>query len=321
MSNHLLQLKDVSVTFSNYAGSFAAVENVSLALEPGCAFGLVGESGCGKSLTARSILRLIPHPGRISGEIFFAGHDLLKLDEENMRQIRGRKISMIFQEPMTALNPVFKVGAQVMEPLRLHMKLSAHEAREHAADLFRQVGIASPEARLDDYPHQLSGGMRQRVMIAMALACGPELLLADEPTTALDVTIQGQILNLMKELREKNKMAVMLITHNLGVVAQFADEIGVMYAGRLIERSKTGEIFSNPLHPYTQGLMKSAPRLDAAGLERLPAIAGFVPKPGTMSDCCAFHPRCPKAFDVCRKETPPVFEPGQGHNVSCWLYG
>jgi len=290
----------------------------------------VGESGCGKSVTALTVMRLLPKPqARVEGgEIWFKDKEtgqeinILEQSEEHMRHIRGNKISMIFQEPMTALNPVYTVGDQIMEAIMVHNPdISKKEARERAIEMLKVVGIPAPEKRVDDYPHQMSGGMRQRVMIAMALSTNPEILIADEPTTALDVTIQAQILDLMNRLQEQFGMSIILITHNLGVVAQNADRIAVMYLGRIVEKAAVRDIFHNPKHPYTEGLLASVPRLDKGGLkERLPGITGNLPSPYNPPPGCKFHPRCPYAFDRCRVEEPPEVEVSPGHIVCCWLH-
>lgn len=271
-------------------------------------------------MTAFSILRLVPSPGRITnGSILYAGQDLLTLSDAAMCKLRGRSIAMIFQEPMTSLNPVLRIGDQVAEPLQVHFGQSRQEAHKHAMELLRQVGIPSPAARMRDYPHQLSGGMRQRVMIAMALACAPSLLLADEPTTALDVTIQGQILRLLKGLAQERAMGLLLITHDLGVVAEAADDVGVMYAGELVESAPVGEFFAHPLHPYAEGLMACAPTVDNRNNIRLATISGNVPSPAALPEGCVFRPRCPRAFSRCQ-EIPPVMEASKTHCVRCWLY-
>ncbi len=295
-----------------------AVRDVHLELPPAAITCLVGESGCGKSLTARAVLRLTPETAVLGGRALLRGEDLLSLPEKELRGIRGRRVGMIFQEPMTSLNPVLRVGEQVAEPLRLHLGMGRAEARREAERLFADVGIPSPHSRYDDYPHQLSGGMRQRVMIAMALACRPELLLADEPTTALDATIQGQILRLILDQSRERGMAVLLITHDLGVVAEVADVVGVMYAGRLVERAPARELFADPRHPYTRGLMHSAPSRRSMGLSRLPTIPGSVPSLQNMPPGCPFQPRCPEAMPRCAEAMPPSFVLGQ-HAVACWL--
>ena len=294
----------------------------SFTLHPGRTLCLVGESGCGKSMTALSLLRLIPEPGRLAaGRILFEGRDLAELSESAMERVRGRDIGMIFQEPMTSLNPVIRVGEQVAEPLMRHLRLSKKAALAEAVELFRLVGIPAPDMRVRDYPHQLSGGMRQRVMIAMALACKPRLLLADEPTTALDVTIQGQILALLGDLSRERGMGLLLITHDLGVVAEMADEVGVMYAGRIVERAPVRALFAEPRHPYTWGLIRSAPTLDTPPSAKLDAIPGTVPSPGDLPQGCPFRPRCPEAHERCFK-TPPVIESAGAdgaREVCCWL--
>ena len=311
----LLDVKHLSVAF----GAYPVVRNLDLRIRHGRTFSLVGESGSGKSMTAFSILRLVPHPGRITdGSLLYQGTDLLSLDEAAMCRLRGRSIAMIFQEPMTSLNPVLRIGDQVAEPLRVHFGQSRREALDHARELLTQVGIPSPLARLRDYPHQLSGGMRQRVMIAMALACSPSLLLADEPTTALDVTIQGQILRLLKTLAEERNMGLLLITHDLGVVAEAADDVGVMYAGELVEQAPVHTFFARPLHPYAHGLMSCAPTVDNRSQFRLTTISGSVPAPSRLPKGCTFRPRCPRAFERCG-QVPPMLETETDHFVRCWL--
>ncbi len=314
----LLRLEDLSVHFPFEGHLLPAVRDVHLELPPAAITCLVGESGCGKSLTARAVLRLTPETAVLGGRALLRGEDLLSLPEKELRGIRGRRVGMIFQEPMTSLNPVLRVGEQVAEPLRLHLGMGRAEARREAERLFADVGIPSPHSRYDDYPHQLSGGMRQRVMIAMALACRPELLLADEPTTALDATIQGQILRLILDQSRERGMAVLLITHDLGVVAEVADVVGVMYAGRLVERAPARELFADPRHPYTRGLMHSAPSRRSMGLSRLPTIPGSVPSLQNMTPGCPFQPRCPEAMPRCAEAMPPSFVLGQ-HAVACWL--
>jgi oligopeptide/dipeptide ABC transporter ATP-binding protein len=318
----LLEVRDLHTSFQTSEGLIRAVNGVSFHLEEGETLGLVGESGCGKSVTSLSILRLIPQPpGRISGgPILFRGDDLLAKSEEEMRKIRGNSISMIFQEPMTSLNPVYTCGFQIVEAIRLHQRRSRSEARDRAIEMLRVVGIPSPEQRVDEYPHQLSGGMRQRVMIAMALSCNPSLLIADEPSTALDVTIQAQILDLIARLRHELGMSVLIITHDLGVVAEVADRVAVMYAGEVVEHASVEEIFARPLHPYTQGLLNSIPRLGKL-MERLSVIPGTVPNPIEFPSGCAFHPRCPLADERCRDEDPPLNEQGGDHQVACWKVG
>jgi oligopeptide/dipeptide ABC transporter ATP-binding protein len=300
-------------------GEVNAVDGVDLRLERGRTLGIVGESGCGKSVTALSIMGLVPQPpGRIAaGEILFEGEDLLKLPPERLRNLRGDKLSMIFHEPMTSLNPAFTVGGQVAEALLRHRTISRKEAKILAIDMLRRVRIPSPELRAHEYPHQLSGGMRQRVMIAMALACDPKLLIADEPTTALDVTIQAQILELMRALRAELGTAIIIITHDLGVVAELADDVVVMYAGKVIERCAVPALFSEPQHPYTVGLLGSIPRLDLEQA-RLSAIDGFVPDAAAMPAGCRFHPRCPFAVEKCFHEVPKLIEVRKDHFAACW---
>ncbi len=316
--NVLIKVEDLRTYFYTEDGVVPAVDGVSFSIESGKTLGLVGESGCGKSVTSLSIMRLIPPPGRIvGGKILFDGINLLDLPESEMRRIRGNKISMIFQEPMTSLNPVFTVGSQIAEAIQLHQGLDKNSAMERAVEMMRLVGIPSPELRVKDYPHQLSGGMRQRVMIAMALACNPRLLIADEPTTALDVTIQAQILELIKELREKLGMSVLLITHNLGVVAETADNVAVMYAGRIVEYGTVRDIFKNPLHPYTWGLLQAIPRLDT-DRERLLTIEGTVPDMLSLPSGCKFAPRCMFVQPRCEDSEPPLEEIASGHFSRCW---
>ena len=325
MSAPLLEIRDLQTHFFTDDGVVRAVDGVSLALEPGRTLAVVGESGSGKSVTALSVLRLVATPpGRIvGGSIRFRGRELLSLSEPEMRAIRGREISMIFQEPMTSLNPVFTCGAQIMEVLELHLKLDRSAAKRQAVELLKKVGIPSPEQRVDEYPHQMSGGMRQRVMIAMALACRPALLIADEPTTALDVTIQAQILDLLRSLQRELEMSVLLITHDLGVVAETADQVAVMYAGQVVETCGVREIFRATRHPYTAGLLASLPRLDEApgpagvGPRRLRVIPGQVPDPSRFPSGCRFHPRCPLAVERCRSEMPALRAVGSGHLARC----
>jgi oligopeptide/dipeptide ABC transporter ATP-binding protein len=322
MKSPLLDVQQLETRFRTGDGVVRAVDGVTFRLEEGETLGLVGESGCGKSVTALSILRLIPQPpGEIAGgPLNFRGENLLAKSEKEMRKIRGNEISMIFQEPMTSLNPVFTCGFQIMEAIQLHQRLDKARARERAIEMLQVVGIPSPEQRVDEYPHQLSGGMRQRVMIAMALSCNPALLIADEPTTALDVTIQAQILDLIARLRREFGMAVLIITHDLGVVAEVADKVAVMYAGKIVEYSGVTEIFARPLHPYAQGLLTSIPRL-GRDLERLQVIPGTVPNALHFPPACRFHPRCPLADQRCRTEEPPLTPDGDGHLVACWHAG
>ena len=318
----LLRAEGVTVRFETCGRAFDVVRDVSFTLRAGATLCLVGESGCGKSMTALSLLRLIPEPGRLAaGRILLEGRDLAELSEPAMERVRGRDIGMIFQEPMTSLNPVIRVGEQVAEPLIRHRRLSKRAALAEAVELFRQVGIPAPEMRTRDYPHQLSGGMRQRVMIAMALACKPRLLLADEPTTALDVTIQGQILALLGGLARQRGMGLLLITHDLGVVAEMADEVGVMYAGRIVERAPVRDLFAEPLHPYTRGLIRSAPTLDTPPSAPLDAIPGTVPSPGDLPQGCPFRPRCPEAHERCLNDPPVTAVAGRdgARDVRCWL--
>ena len=318
----LLQVKNLKTSFFTPEGEVRAIDGVSFEIGEGKTLGLVGESGCGKSVTSLSIMRLIPSPpGKIvGGEIFYRGRDLLKLNNEEMRKIRGNEISMIFQEPMTSLNPVFTVGNQIGEAIKLPQGLGKRETRQKTIDMLRLVKIADPESRVDSYPHQLSGGMRQRVMIAMALSCNPSLLIADEPTTALDVTIQAQILELMKELQQKiGGMALLLITHDLGVVAEQADDVAIMYAGKIVERSSARRIFNHPFHPYTVGLLNSLPGIGEQKKKRLDAIPGVVPSPLNLPSGCRFRDRCPRAQDVCAQAEPPLEEKEPGHTAACYF--
>lgn len=320
-SKPLLRVDGLAVVFQTDQGVARAVDHVSFTLDTGRTLALVGESGCGKSVTALALLRLIPSPpGHIAaGEIYFDGQSLRELPEAAMRRIRGNEISMIFQEPMTSLNPVFRIGAQIMAVLRLHRKLSAPEAREAAVEMLRRVGIPAAERRMEEYPHQMSGGMLQRIMIAMALACSPKLLIADEPTTALDVTIQAQILDLLRELRHQSQLATLLITHDLAVVAEAADEVAVMYAGKIVETAPVAELFRTPGHPYTQGLFASLPAVNEPG-ERLATIEGVVPPITAFPPGCRFHPRCRHAMPVCRVQEPPLVFGAASHPTACWLH-
>ncbi len=314
----LLEVKDLRTAFISEEGEFRAVDGVSFAVAPGKMMGLVGESGSGKTVSVLSIMRLLPEGARIvSGSIVFEGRDLLTLAEPEMRAIRGARIAMIFQEPMTSLNPVFTIGSQIGEAVRLHQKASRHEARERSIEALKLVGIADPERRVDDYPHQLSGGMRQRVMIAMALACNPKLLIADEPTTALDVTIQAQILDLIRELKERLKLAVILVTHDLGVVAEYADDVTILYAARVMEQATSAELFRNPLNPYTRGLLESVPGAGGIKRTRLQAIPGTIPSARNPPAGCRFHPRCPLVVDDCSRVVPPLEAKRPGHYVAC----
>lgn len=319
----LLEIKDLKTYFPTRAGLVRAVDGVSFSVERGELLGLVGESGCGKSITALSAMRLIAPPGEIVGRsILFKGEELTEASAQRLREIRGNDIAMIFQDPMTSLNPVYTVGDQIGEALRLHRGLDRKAARLAAIEAMREVAIPAPETRVDDYPHQLSGGMRQRVMIAMALACDPELLIADEPTTALDVTIQAQILELLNELRRTRELGVLLITHDLGVVAEVADRVCVMYTGKIVEEAAVNEIFAAPKHPYTQGLLKSVPKLSSSGQrgERLSTIEGTVPSPADLPPGCHFAPRCPQRMPECEKGEIPFFSAGNGSRVRCLLY-
>jgi len=316
----ILEVKDLRTYFYTRDGVVRSVDGVSFSISEGETLAIVGESGCGKSVTSLSLLRLIPSPpGKIvSGSILFHGKDLLSLSEEEMRDIRGDKISMIFQEPMTSLNPVLTIGRQISEVLELHRHCTKEEARTRILELLKLVNISEPERRIDEYPHQLSGGMRQRIMIAMALACDPEILIADEPTTALDVTIQAQILNLMRELRDRTRAAIILITHDLGVVAEMAQRVVVMYAGRKVEEASVFDLFAKPMHPYTLGLLNSMPRLDDASTKRLVEIPGMVPSMKSEIIGCAFAPRCSMASERCIQESPVLKDHGNSHWVSCW---
>lgn len=320
VASPLLQIQGLTVTFPTRAGPIAVVDEVDLDLAPGEVMGIVGESGSGKSLTALSILRLVTKPGRISsGSIRFAGDDLLAKSEHEMHRLRGAAISMIFQEPMSSLNPVFSIGDQIMEPLRQHRGLDRRAARKEAIELLRLVEMPHAERRVDEYPHQLSGGMRQRAMIAIALACRPRLLIADEPTTALDVTIQAQILDLLRGLQRDLGMAVLLITHDLGVVAEFAHRAMVMYAGRVVECAPVAELFAAPRHPYTEGLIASMPAMDGPR-RALTSIPGTVPQPARMPSGCRFSPRCPHATDLCSAAVPPRRVVAPAHDVACVLH-
>src|SRR5215204_4548864 len=322
--SHLLEVKNLRTQFPTRAGLVRAVDGVSFHVDRGELLCLVGESGCGKSITALSVMRLIGAPGRIvGGEIWFGGENLLAASEARMREIRGDDIAMIFQDPMTSLNPVYTVGEQIAEALRLHRNLNRKQAHEAAVEAMREVSIPDPGRRADDYPHQLSGGMRQRVMISMALACDPRLLIADEPTTALDVTIQAQILELIDELRRTRNLAVLLITHDLGVVAEVADRVAVMYTGRIVEESPVEELFARPKHPYTEGLLRSVPKLTAAEVKkavRLSTIEGTVPKPTNLPEGCHFAPRCQFRMEKCTHGEIPLYEINGGVKVRCVLY-
>ena len=320
MAEPLLQIKDLRTHFFTEDGVVKAVDGVTYDIQPGEILGLVGESGCGKSVSALSVLRLIPNPpGKIvSGEIIFEGEDILKMDEDEVRHIRGNKIGMIFQEPMTSLNPVLTIGRQLTETLELHLKMDKQASGQRAVELLELVGIPEAKSRINDYPHQFSGGMRQRVMIAMALSCNPKLLLADEPTTALDVTIQAQILEVLTRLTRELGTAVIIITHNLGVVARYADRVNVMYAGKIIESTTALELYAKPRHPYTLGLLKSVPRLDEARKLKLDPIEGMPPDLIHLGAGCPFRPRCRFAVDRCAAENPPLLAVGDNHTAACW---
>jgi len=322
--SHLLEVKNLATHFPTRAGLVRAVDGVSFHLDRGELLGLVGESGCGKSMTALSIMRLIAPPGKIvAGEILFDGRNLLQVSNSDMRDVRGNDIAMIFQDPMTSLNPVFTVGEQIAEALRLHRNLSRKDARRGAIDAMREVSIPDPALRAADYPHQLSGGMRQRVMIAMALACDPKVLIADEPTTALDVTIQAQILDLLNGLRKTRELAVLLITHDLGVVAEVAERVAVMYTGKIVEESPVDELFARPKHPYTEGLLRSVPKLtakDVGKAERLQTIEGVVPRPTALPPGCHFEPRCAYRLPRCQEGEIPLYSVGAEVMVRCVLF-
>lgn len=317
----ILQVEELTTRFNLKRGTLTAVDKVSFAIKRGETFGLVGESGCGKTVTARTILRLIPiPPGEIaSGRIVFEGEDLLRKSSREMRAVRGKRIAMVFQEPMSALNPVFPVSTQIADGLRNNLGLSSRAARQRVIELLRLVGIPSPERRMDDYVHQFSGGMRQRVMLAMALSCDPQFLIADEPTTALDVTIQAQILDLIRQMIHRFEMCLLFITHNLGVVAHMCDKVGVMYASHLVELTDTKTLFAEPLHPYTWGLLNSIPHVEARR-RYLNPIQGSICNMLTPPTGCKFHPRCEKAMDICRQQIPPLREVAPGHHVACHLY-
>ena len=316
----LLSVKNLSTEFPVKKGIVRAVEDVSFDVDQGEILAIVGESGSGKSVTSLSIMGLLAEPGHVAGgSLEFEGKDLATLSEKQYRELRGNDMAMIFQEPMTSLNPVYRVGNQIVEAIRTHEKVSKAEAKDRAVDLLRKVGIPSPEARINDYPHQMSGGMRQRVMIAMALACNPKLLIADEPTTALDVTIQAQILDLLRRLRDDTGMAVLLITHDLGVVSETADRVVVMYCGQVVEEAEVRTLFDHPMHPYTLGLLKSIPRLEDDDSKRLYMIKGMVPNPLEMPPGCHFSDRCDSCMDICREKIHDLVDVG-GHKVRCFLY-
>ena len=316
----LLKVEGLQVQFQTKKGVNTSVDGVSFSIGKGEILGIVGESGCGKSVTSLSILQLLGTNAKISqGSIKLSGRELLGLSEEEMCKIRGNEIAMIFQDPMTALNPTLTIGEQLIEPLVIHQGYSKADARKEAVEVLKKVGIAAPEKRMKEYPHQLSGGMRQRVMIAMAVSCAPKLLIADEPTTALDVTIQAQILELMKELQKKTKMGIIFITHNLGVVAEICDKVSVMYAGKIVEQGPVDDIFYAPAHPYTMGLLRSMPRVDAESYERLIPIEGTPVDMLNPPEGCPFAPRCEKCMKICLKKMPPYVEVGENHRSACWL--
>ncbi|MBD8068450.1 ABC transporter ATP-binding protein [Bacillus sp. PS06] len=323
MTSSILNVEKLQTAFKTDKGEVISVEEVTFQLKPGETIGIVGESGCGKSVTSLSIMRLLGKAGYIKkGSISLNGKDLTTLTEPEMRQIRGNEISMIFQEPMTSLNPVFTIGNQMIELITLHLKYTKKKAKQYAIEMLASVGIPRPEAIVDEYPHALSGGMRQRVMIAMALSCQPKLLIADEPTTALDVTIQAQILELMKNLREKSNTAIMMITHDLGVIAEMADKVMVMYAGQVVEEADVFTLFDEPKHPYTKGLIDSIPHLEYDDHKRLYSIPGSVPTLQNMPQGCRFHTRCPYVTERCLNEKPSLLavDKDQEHKVRCWLY-
>jgi len=319
----ILQVKNLVTAFDTESGRIRAVDDVSFEIKMQQTLGIVGESGCGKSVTALSIMRLLPQPTGIieSGRILFHGSDLVKLSVDKMHEIRGKRISMVFQEPMTSLNPVHRIGKQLGEVYRLHFsEMSEYEIRQQSQELLQKVGISEPEQRMEEYPHQISGGMRQRVMIALALACKPDILIADEPTTALDVTIQAQILDLMQNLQSETGMAVMVITHDLGVIAETCEDVVVMYAGKVAETASAVELFKNPKHPYTQGLLDSIPRLETPRKTKLNVIKGTVPSLYELPSGCRFRNRCPHAMDICAGDPPPMISVGQDHLAACYLY-
>lgn len=317
----VLEVKNLRTSFFSDGGEVAAVDDIDFYINKGEILGVVGESGCGKSVTSLSIMGLVPSPpGKIvGGEILYKGEDLTKASEKRMRQIRGNDITMIFQEPMTSLNPLFTIGNQIMETIRLHNKWNKQQVKERAIEILQMVGLPRAQELLNEYPHQLSGGMRQRVMIAMAMVCNPQLLIADEPTTALDVTIQAQILKLMKKLNQEYQTAIMMITHDLGVVAEVCQRIVVMYAGKVVEEGDIATIYKNPKHPYTVGLIKSVPDMRKK-VDRLYSIPGNVPKPGSIKEGCRFAARCEHAFDRCFTETPELYQTGEGQKVRCFLH-
>ncbi len=320
MKEHLLEIQDLKVSFFTPAGEVKAVNGISYDLDEGRVLGIVGESGSGKSVSVSAMMQLLAYPGKVvGGSISFNGQDVLAMNSEQIQAVRGKEIGMIFQDPMTSLNPVFTVGEQLVETLRRHTRMTRAEAWDRGVEMLRLVGINNPEQRMKQYPHEFSGGMRQRAMIAMTLLCDPKLLIADEPTTALDVTIQAQILELMKRLREKINAAIILITHDLGIVSDICDEVIVMYAGRIVERGSIDDIFYRPSHPYTQGLLRCLPRLDSDGTKPLEPIEGTPVDLLALPKGCAFAPRCNKCMKVCLSEQPPTFQMGEGHTCVCWL--
>jgi oligopeptide/dipeptide ABC transporter ATP-binding protein len=319
----ILQVQNLTTTFDTEAGRIRAIDDVSFGLKKEQVLGIVGESGCGKSVTALSIMRLLPKPAGVieNGRILFKGEDIVSLEADKMHEIRGKRISMIFQEPMTSLNPVHRIGKQLAEVFQLHFsQLADTEIRAESIEILRKVGIPDPEQRMEEYPHQISGGMRQRVMIALALACKPDILIADEPTTALDVTIQAQILDLMKTLQGETGMAIIFITHDLGVIAETCQDVVVMYAGKVAESAATIELFKNAKHPYTQGLLASIPKLETPRKTKLNIIEGIVPSLYELPSGCRFRTRCPYVMDICAIEPPPLIEVGENHFASCYLY-
>lgn len=321
MKEKLLEIKNLKTYFFTDTGQVPAVNGVDFYIHEGETLGVVGESGCGKSVTSLSVMRLLTDtPGKVvDGSIRFKGKDLLSLSEKEMRKIRGNEIAMIFQEPMTSLNPVYTIGEQIGEAVKLHLKYNKKEAKNHVINMLKLVGIPRAEEIINEYPHQLSGGMRQRIMIAMAMACNPTLLIADEPTTALDVTIQAQILELMKKLKKEKATSIMLITHDLGVVAEMCDRVIVMYAGKVVEEAEVTEIFDNPKHPYTKGLLNSIPKLGQK-MDRLDSIPGNVPTPANMPKGCKFAPRCSQVMDICKENEPDLIQVEDGHKCRCFLY-
>lgn len=318
--DNIIEINHLQTAFDTDEGQVVVVDDVSFDLKESEIIGIVGESGCGKSVTSLSIMRLLGNKGKVKdGEVIFDGKNLLKLSEKDMRKIRGNDISMVFQEPMTAMNPIFTIGNQLTESIRLHTKKSKSEAKKLAIDMLEKVGLPRADKIFNDYPHALSGGMRQRVMIAMALLCNPKLIIADEPTTAMDVSIQAQILDLLKDIREELNTAIILITHDLGVIAEMADKVIVMYAGQVVEEADVFTLFADPEHPYTQCLMKSIPKVYTENIERLESIKGTVPSVFKSFKGCRFNDRCPLAFEKCRKEAPQLIDNGKGHKIRCWL--